>query len=217
MREQNRNLAVRVVTALVLFPFAVWMTWLGGPYFAILIALVSALSAGELVWMFEKRLRPTGWLGVLGAAAVPVGAWLWNQGGMGIGNDNIKNAFGKMEVFGNDSVQLCIIDEDDERIACYTVKNSIVPTGIGQNNSDGSALSLFPNPVQQQLQLNISLTDPAENIIQIGIFDVSGKLVLRAGNANRQQTISVAGLASGLYAVRVETEHRQLSQLFVKE
>jgi phosphatidate cytidylyltransferase len=80
MREQNRNLAVRVVTALVLFPFAVWMTWLGGPFFAILIALVSALSAGELVWMFEKRLKPTGWLGVVGAAAVPVGAWLWKQG-----------------------------------------------------------------------------------------------------------------------------------------
>jgi phosphatidate cytidylyltransferase len=81
MREQNRNLAVRVVTALVLFPFAVWMTWLGGLPFALLIAVAAALSAGELVWMFEKRLPPTGWLGVLGAAACPVGAWLWPQGG----------------------------------------------------------------------------------------------------------------------------------------
>jgi phosphatidate cytidylyltransferase len=81
MREQNRNLAVRVVTALILFPFAVWMTWLGGLPFALLIAAAAALSAGELVWMFEKRLPPTGWLGVLGAAACPVGAWLWPQGG----------------------------------------------------------------------------------------------------------------------------------------
>jgi len=81
MREQNRNLAVRVVTALVLFPFAVWMTWLGGLPFALLIGVAAALSAGELVWMFEKRLPPTGWLGVLGAAACPIGAWLWPQGG----------------------------------------------------------------------------------------------------------------------------------------
>jgi phosphatidate cytidylyltransferase len=81
MREQNRNLAVRVVTALILFPFAVWMTWLGGLPFALLIAVAAALSAGELIWMFEKRLPPTGWLGVLGAAACPVGAWLWPQGG----------------------------------------------------------------------------------------------------------------------------------------
>jgi phosphatidate cytidylyltransferase len=81
MREQNRNLAVRVVTALLLFPFAVWMTWLGGLPFALLIGVAAALSAAELVWMFEKRLPLTGWLGVLGAAACPVGAWMWPQGG----------------------------------------------------------------------------------------------------------------------------------------
>ncbi len=81
MREQNRNLAIRVVTALLLFPFAVWMTWLGEQWFALLVALVAALCAGELVWMFEKRLSPTGWLGVLGAAAFPVASWLWTDGG----------------------------------------------------------------------------------------------------------------------------------------
>jgi phosphatidate cytidylyltransferase len=81
MREQNRNLAVRVVTALVLFPFAVWMTWLGDQYFAVVVAAAAALSAGELVWMFEKRLSPTGWIGVIGAAAFPIASWLWNDGG----------------------------------------------------------------------------------------------------------------------------------------
>jgi len=81
MREQNRNLALRVVTALVLFPFAVWMTWLGDQYFAVVIALAAALAAGELVWMFDKRLSPSGWLGVIGAAAFPVASWLWNDGG----------------------------------------------------------------------------------------------------------------------------------------
>jgi phosphatidate cytidylyltransferase len=81
MREQNRNLAVRVVTALVLFPFAVWMTWLGEAYFAVLIAVAAALSAGELLWMFEKRLSPTGWLGVIGAAACPIASWLWTEAG----------------------------------------------------------------------------------------------------------------------------------------
>ena len=81
MREQNRNLAVRVVTALALFPFAVWMTWLGDQYFAFVVAAAAALSAGELVWMFEKRLSPTGWLGVIGAAAFPIAAWLWSDGG----------------------------------------------------------------------------------------------------------------------------------------
>ncbi len=81
MREANRNLAIRVVTALLLFPFAVWMTWLGEQWFALLVALVAGLCAGELLWMFEKRLSPTGWLGVVGAAAFPVASWLWTDGG----------------------------------------------------------------------------------------------------------------------------------------
>jgi phosphatidate cytidylyltransferase len=81
MSEQNRNLAIRVVTALVLFPLAVWMTWLGGPWFAITVSLAAAVSAGEVIWMFEKRIPPTGWIGIVGAAAAPVAAWLWTQGG----------------------------------------------------------------------------------------------------------------------------------------
>lgn len=81
MREANRNLAIRVVTALVLFPFAVWVTWLGGQWFAFLVAVVAALCAGELVWMFERRIPPTGWLGVLGAAAFPIASWVWTDGG----------------------------------------------------------------------------------------------------------------------------------------
>ncbi|MEI7705228.1 MAG: phosphatidate cytidylyltransferase [Deltaproteobacteria bacterium] len=81
MKEQNRNLAVRVVTALILFPVAVWMTWLGEWQFALLIAVAAALSAGELIWMFEKRISPTGWIGVVGAALFPIGAWLWSDGG----------------------------------------------------------------------------------------------------------------------------------------
>ena len=43
--------------------------------------MAAALSAGELIWMFEKRLPPTGWLGVIGAAACPIAAWLWTAGG----------------------------------------------------------------------------------------------------------------------------------------
>ncbi|HTP51518.1 MAG TPA: phosphatidate cytidylyltransferase [Anaeromyxobacteraceae bacterium] len=81
MSEQNRNLAVRVVTALGLFPLAVWFTWLGGLPFAILVALVGLISGTELVLMFDRRLRATGLLGLLLAGVLPLGAWLaWRAG-----------------------------------------------------------------------------------------------------------------------------------------
>ncbi|HVP69041.1 MAG TPA: phosphatidate cytidylyltransferase [Anaeromyxobacteraceae bacterium] len=81
MREQNRNLAIRIATALVLFPFAVWVTWLGGLAFTLLVAVVAAISATELVLMFERRMRATGLLGVAGAALLPLVVWHASRGG----------------------------------------------------------------------------------------------------------------------------------------
>jgi len=81
MREQNRNLVVRVVTALLLFPVAVWVTWLGGLPFALVVAAAAAISAAELVLMFERRLRPTGVLGIAVAALLPLAAWLGSRTG----------------------------------------------------------------------------------------------------------------------------------------
>jgi len=81
MSEQNRNLAVRVVTALVLFPLAVWVTWVGGLAFTLVVSAAAAISAAELVMMFDRRLRSTGLLAVVLAGLVPLFAWFgWRAG-----------------------------------------------------------------------------------------------------------------------------------------
>ncbi len=48
MTEKNRNLLYRVVTALVLLPGVLWLIWLGGLPFALLIGAATALCAVEL-------------------------------------------------------------------------------------------------------------------------------------------------------------------------
>ena len=48
MTAQNRNLIVRVVTALVLLPLVLWLIWKGGLAFAILIAVAAGMCALEL-------------------------------------------------------------------------------------------------------------------------------------------------------------------------
>ncbi len=81
MSEQNRNLSVRVVTALALFPLAVWVTWLGGLPFALVVAAAAAISAAELVMMFDRRLQATGLLAIALAGLVPLCAWItWRAG-----------------------------------------------------------------------------------------------------------------------------------------
>ena len=48
MTEKNRNLVIRVVTALVLLPGILWLIWQGGLPFALLIGLAAAMCALEL-------------------------------------------------------------------------------------------------------------------------------------------------------------------------
>jgi phosphatidate cytidylyltransferase len=54
MSYGNRNLAVRIATAVVLLPLVLWLIWLGGLPFALLLGVAAALSALEL------NLLPTG-------------------------------------------------------------------------------------------------------------------------------------------------------------
>ena len=48
MTDKNRNLLVRVATALLLLPLVIWLIWLGGVWFALLLGAAAALSALEL-------------------------------------------------------------------------------------------------------------------------------------------------------------------------
>ena len=48
MTDKNRNLLLRVATALLLLPLVLWLIWLGGLAFALLIAAAAAMCALEL-------------------------------------------------------------------------------------------------------------------------------------------------------------------------
>jgi phosphatidate cytidylyltransferase len=48
MTDKNRNLVVRLATAFVLLPLVLWLIWLGGIWFAVLIGVAAALCALEL-------------------------------------------------------------------------------------------------------------------------------------------------------------------------
>lgn len=54
MSEANRNLALRVGSAVVLFPTLVWVAWMGGFAFALLCAIAAAIAAHELVSMLSS-------------------------------------------------------------------------------------------------------------------------------------------------------------------
>lgn len=77
--KNRRNLVLRVASALVLFPIAVWITYLGGLPFAVLAGGASAVAAFELVVMFGT-VGVAEVFGIAVAGAIPFVA-AWEPGG----------------------------------------------------------------------------------------------------------------------------------------
>ncbi|MCG3164339.1 MAG: hypothetical protein POELPBGB_00093 [Bacteroidia bacterium] len=103
---------------------------------------------------------------------------LWNGGGNGLENMNFNNAFGKIEIFEDDSVQLCIIDFEGTTISCMTIVNSTIASvedaGTSTNRFD---ILIFPNPSDNMFTIKLP-----ENYLLTGkekcrITDINGKSV----------------------------------------
>jgi phosphatidate cytidylyltransferase len=77
--KNRKNLFLRVASAAVLFPLAVWLTVLGGLPFALLAAAGAAVAAGELVLMFGT-LGAGEVLGIAVAGVIPLMASFGQSG-----------------------------------------------------------------------------------------------------------------------------------------
>jgi phosphatidate cytidylyltransferase len=67
----RRNLVERAISAVVLLPIAIWLTWVGGWPFAGLIAVAAGICAVELLLM-SGPLKLAEWFGAAVAAAIPL-------------------------------------------------------------------------------------------------------------------------------------------------
>ena len=72
MNDKNKNLIVRVVSALVLLPLVLWLVWKGQLWSAGLMGFAAAVCAGEYYLIVFKRLSPAHLGGMLGAGLWPL-------------------------------------------------------------------------------------------------------------------------------------------------
>jgi phosphatidate cytidylyltransferase len=79
--KNRRNLFLRVASAIVLFPIAVWITILGGRAFATLAGVAALVASTELVLMFTG-LGVGEALGIAVASAIPFAAAFAEQGAL---------------------------------------------------------------------------------------------------------------------------------------
>ena len=74
MKEQDKNLALRVVSALLLFPTLMGVSWLGGLPFALMCGVAAAIAAFELVGMFAPLGKAEAFA-IAFAGVIPLAPW----------------------------------------------------------------------------------------------------------------------------------------------
>ncbi len=150
-----------------------------------------------------------------------VGDSLWNGGGNGVNNMNFNNAFGKIEIFEDDSVQLCIIDYEGTVISCMTIVNSTV-SAVEESTSSSTKFDIliYPNPSD-----NIFTIKLPENYFLSGkekcrITDINGRLLsaIDMENQKGKNTFEVSVQSSpGIYLLEFNTGKKKVEKkLLVK-
>src|SRR5512133_3052611 len=97
--KNRQNLALRVGSAVVLFPIAIWFTFRGGLPFAFLAGAAAAVAAAELVTMFGA-VGAAEALGIAVAGAIPLMAAFGESGDLLPGWSGLALAAATVAVMG---------------------------------------------------------------------------------------------------------------------
>ncbi len=91
-------------------------------------------------------------------------------------------------------------------------------TGISTNDLAGENVSLFPNPVSDNL--NILFTLPKPDAITIHILNVTGQVIqtenMSYGCGQKLLTLNTSSLANGIYFVQMISSGQSITRRFVK-
>jgi len=91
-----------------------------------------------------------------------------------------------------------------------SILNLLGPAGINNFNPNISSVNLFPNPANQQIQLEMNVTHSAD--IKIEVVNVLGETVREVYNASTapgvlRREISTGDLSNGAYFIRVASDN----------
>ena len=130
----------------------------------------------------------------------PVLDSLWNKGGSGLGNTNFHTSFGKVEVFGNDSIRMCIVDREGTVFNCWTFQDGFV-AGVKETNGTKkfNQLEVFPNPASDLITIQFAELTQGANYV-FTLYDISGKAVLsKADITTNTFAVDISKLKAGNY------------------
>ncbi|MEM7037593.1 MAG: PKD domain-containing protein, partial [Bacteroidota bacterium] len=141
-------------------------------------------------------------------------SWAWDFGdGNTSTSQNPQHMYG---VAGTYTVCLIASNSCGSDTSCSSVTVSVV--GI-EDEVAGMGLELWPNPVRDQLQVEVTLPYAAD--LTLRVRDLAGRTLYMervAGATERwQPVLDVQALSSGMYFVEVESGESRMTRKFVRE
>jgi alkaline phosphatase D len=138
------------------------------------------------------------------------GLHLWNKGGQGLTTQVFDNAFGKVTVFGRDSVRLDLVDEAGTTFATHTVLNAVTSNGASRQPGGPLVYSLsqnYPNPFNPVTTIGYSLA--ARSAVSLILYNALGQTVSTLVDEIQDpgaHHVKFDGfhLASGIYFYRIQ-------------
>jgi hypothetical protein len=100
---------------------------------------------------------------------------------------------------------------------CSKTANISIDINTGIKTIDVSnAISVYPNPVTDNLQIEINSEVRGENA-DLRVYDVVGNLVMEKSITANKTNINVSALPSGVYVIKIETGNEVVMKKIVKE
>ncbi|MCS7084725.1 MAG: alkaline phosphatase D family protein, partial [Bacteroidia bacterium] len=154
----------------------------------------------RLAWIMDTVGKlPPQFLNILGLNSINLS--IWNHGGNGLGNGYFGPAFGWIEVFGEDSCRLSLVDTTGKTFASLTLCKDVGncrPASSRTVVAPAEKFELYPNPARNEIRLRLDSSVALHRDACVAVYDALGKRV-KLTTRYDGQPISIDDLAPGTY------------------
>ena len=108
-------------------------------------------------------------------------------------------------------------DCGEDNLSEWSNTLTVTTKGVGIPSWLENSVMLFPNPAKEVVNVQCTMNNVQWDGAFVEVYDVYGKLLQTVRISSETTTLNVAGLANGMYFVRVTTEMGAVTKRFVKE
>ena len=108
-------------------------------------------------------------------------------------------------------------DCGEDNLSEWSNTLTVTTKGVGIPSWLENSVMLFPNPAKEVVNVQCTMNNVQWDGAFVEVYDVYGKLLQTVRISSETTTLNVAGLANGMYFVRVNTEAGMVTKTFVKK